>query len=406
MKAKRIMEWLEEESEEAYYQGSFMYDKYSARLAVLSHAKVLFSPDSYISTESAADIWSRFARSTKLIFDQASILMLYIRFSLSGMLDDGLFSVDWSKATYLSPDIRKTMALMLYDKVAPDYITMTKKNDPLYEYYDSWRSTVAEIQDYIIKQEIPSIDEITPEGKLVFQTELNWHCIMTPRRDEIIKRILPSDILEPHHSVLWIDVSDTQKDVIRERRRLRKADSLCPLVFNLHNKKILEDFIENEIAKLPGKEEGERDFLSSFIVFLKREGTDEKKVLKMLYNIRNGLSLFDLPLAVLKDGTESKKKVLDLVTLIYRQNKDRYIEKDVGFFSSNLTAISRLLHHFNALPISKDDELGNSRKKTWENTTSSIETYIVNLDQRCDTIDDYYTKTDYYWDRLFYPDND
>ena len=78
----------------------------------------------------------------------------------------------------------------------------------------------------------------------------------------------------------------------------------------------------------------------------------------------------------------------------------------MGFFSSNLTAISRLLHHFNALPISKDDELGNSRKKTWENTTSSIETYIVNLDQRCVTIDDYYTKTDYYWDRLFYPDND
>ena len=51
MKAKRKMEWLEEEGEEAYYQGSFMYDKYSARLAVLSHANVLFSPDSYLSTE-------------------------------------------------------------------------------------------------------------------------------------------------------------------------------------------------------------------------------------------------------------------------------------------------------------------------------------------------------------------
>lgn len=185
---------------------------------------------------------------------------------------------------------------------------MTKKDDPLYEYYDSWRSTVAEVQGYIIKQEIPSIDEITPEGKFVFQTELNWNCIMTPRRDGTIKRILPSDILEPHHSVLWVDVSDTKKDVNKERRRLRKADSLCPLTFNLTDKEILEDFIENKIATLPGKEDGgERDFLSSFIVFLKREGTDEKKVLKMLYNIRNGLSLFDLPLAVLKDRTESNK---------------------------------------------------------------------------------------------------
>ena len=64
---------------------------------------------------------------------------------------------------------------------------MTKKDDPLNEYYDSWRSTVAEVQGYIIKQEIPSIDEITPEGKFVFQTELNWNCIMTPRRDGTIK---------------------------------------------------------------------------------------------------------------------------------------------------------------------------------------------------------------------------
>lgn len=80
------------------------------------------------------------------------------------------------------------------------------------------------------------------------------------------------------------------------------------MTFNLPDKEILEDFIENKIATLPGKEDGgERDFLSSFIVFLKREGTDEKKVLKMLYNIRNGLSLFDLPLAVLKDRTESNK---------------------------------------------------------------------------------------------------
>ena len=80
------------------------------------------------------------------------------------------------------------------------------------------------------------------------------------------------------------------------------------MTFNLPDKEILEDFIENKIATLPGKEDGgERDFLSSFIVFLKREGTDEKKVLKMLYNIRNGLSLFDLPLAVMKDRTESNK---------------------------------------------------------------------------------------------------
>ena len=79
---------------------------------------------------------------------------------------------------------------------------------------------------------------------------------------------------------------------------------------------------------------------------------------------------------------------------------------DVGFFSPNLTAVIRLLHNSNVLPLYKDDKLEESRREALDTVISSIETCIINLGQMCDTIDDYYTETDFYWERLFYPDND
>lgn len=407
IKAKAIMDWLQDEWEEAYCQSSAEYDEYFAKMEVLNHAKILFSPDSYIATESAADIWRRFARNTEIIFVLTYHLMTFIKLLTSGLPKNRFLATDWRKAAYLTTDIRKTLTIMCRDKVAPEYVLSTNHNDPIFAYYESWNKTVGKVYDFIKLQDIPSIEELNSEDYFIFNTEEEWCHIMMPREDGFIEKVLPSDISDLRHSVIWTDVSDTQKDVNRERRRLMKADSNCPLAFNLPDKKHLEDYIESEINTLAGKEDSvEEAFLSSFIVFLKNKETDEKKILKMLYNIRNGLSLFDTPLLVLKDGTESKKNVLDLVQLIHRLNKDRYIYNDVGFFSPNLTAMIRLLHHFTALPLSKDDKLGERRRKALDTVISNIETCIINLDQRCDTIDDYYTETDFYWERLFYPDND
>lgn len=411
-KMKEISDHLKEEYENTFhFYSPSTLDRYNGRLKVLSRARSLFD-NIYLAPESAVNIWSRFSRSTDLIFGKMAPIMAYIRLAGVGMAKKGLISTDWKKELYLEHDIRETLSIMCDDNIAPDYIKMSKQNDPNLEYYEAWRDTVSEIQKFISGLNIPLRRYPDYTGKYKLYSAEGWSHLLKDESTSFIRKSLFSDSEIQNHTLIWLEITEEGKHIDKLRMCDDENASYDILNYSLTSKLVLMDFIQSEIFRLIKTKEyktgpvasGYISSLTSFRRVLMNEEVDERKIIKILSDMNVGKSLLYSPLATQKNGDKSYSTPNNLFQSICRSNMIDNYTNDVGFFNPNMTALIRLFHYYNAFPYSEKDEERKDREEGWWMGISNIAMVIFNQDVKNDFSDGYFASPEYEWDSLFYKD--